>query len=180
MHAGRARLLRRLEPHGPTGESRPEEHSRKDWTNQFYGEYAVGNLKINAEYRRYYRDVIAWNNLMEVWADNRSWYTSASYRLSRRFEIGSYYSDLSTVYKRGTLPASLNTSLPSNHIHDKVISGRVDVSKFWDIKVEGHFEGHFMDGFNNNQYPAGFYIPDNPQGFQPKTNLLIVRTGWYF
>jgi hypothetical protein len=164
-------------PNGGAGVRGPaEEHSRKDFTNQFYGEYTVGKLKIDAEYRRYYRNVIAWNNLMDVWADNRGWYTAASYRLSRRFEIGSYYSDLSTVYKRGILPASLNTSLPSNHIRDKVITGRVDLSKFWDIKVEGHF----MDGYNNNQYPAGFYIPDNPQGFKPKTNLLIVRTGWYF
>ncbi len=164
-------------PNGGMGVRGPaEEHSKHDWTNQYYGEYLVGNLKVSAEYRRYYRDVIAWNNLMDVWSDNRGWYTAASYRLSKRFEIGSYYSDLSTLYKRGSLPASLDTSLPGNHIRDKVITGRVDLSKFWDIKIEGHF----MDGYNNNQYPAGFYIPDNPQGFKPKTNLLIVRTGWYF
>jgi len=164
-------------PKGGAGVSAPdEEHSKKDWTNQFYGEYAIGNLKIDAEYRRYYRDVIAWNDLLDVWSDNRGWYVSGSYRLSRRFEVGSYYSALSTAYKRGSLPASLDTSLPGNHIHDKVVTARVDLTKFWDVKVEGHF----MDGYNNNQYPAGFYAPDNPQGFQPKTNLLIVRTGWYF
>lgn len=77
-------------PNGGIGVAGPaEEHSKKDWTNQFYGEYVIGNLRINAEYRRYYRVVIAWNNLMDVWADSRGWYTSASYRLSRRFEVGS-------------------------------------------------------------------------------------------
>lgn len=84
--------------------------------------------------------------------------------------------DLSTLYKRGRLTASLNRDLPGNHIHDKVGTLRIDLFKFWDVKIEGHF----MDGFNNNQYPAGFYMPDNPQGYKPKTNLLIVRTGWNF
>ena len=96
--------------------------------------------------------------------------------MSQRFELGSYYSSLSTAYKRGSLPASLDTSLPTNHIHDKVVTGRIDLCRFWDLKIEGHF----MDGYNNNQYPAGFYIPDNPQGFKPQTNLLIIRTGWNF
>jgi len=41
-------------------------------------------------------------------------------------------------------------------------------------------EGHFMDGYNNNQYPAGFYPQDNPQGLQPKTNMLVIRTGVSF
>ncbi len=164
-------------PNGGAGVWGPaEEHTRKDWTNQFYGEYAVGNLKVDAEYRRYYRDVIAWNKLMEVWADTRGWYAAAAYRLSARVEVGSYYSDLSTLYQRGILPAQLNPDLPTNHIRDKVITGRVDLTKFWNVKIEGHF----MDGYNNNQYPAGFYIPDNPQGFRPKTSLLIVRTGWSF
>jgi hypothetical protein len=164
-------------PNGGIGVRGPAvEDSKHDWTNQFYGEYTAGNFRVSSEYRRYYRDVLAWNHLMDVWSDNRGWYTAASYRLSKRFEIGSYYSSLSTVYKRGVLPASLDTSLPGNHIHDKVITGRVDLAKFWDIKIEGHF----MDGYNNNQYPAGFYMPDNPQGYKPKTNLLIVRTGWSF
>jgi hypothetical protein len=29
-------------------------------------------------------------------------------------------------------------------------------------------------------YPDGFYTSDNPQGLKPKTNLLVVRTGWSF
>ncbi|PYV84630.1 MAG: hypothetical protein DMG93_04105 [Acidobacteria bacterium] len=32
------------------------EHSRADWTNQFYGQYSHGPLQLEAEYRRYVRD----------------------------------------------------------------------------------------------------------------------------
>jgi hypothetical protein len=164
-------------PNGGAGVSAPlQEHTRKDWLNQFYGEYVIGNLKFDSEYRRYYRDVIAWNNLLDVWSDNRGWYTAASYRLSKRVEVGSYYSDLSTLYKRGSLPASLNRDLPTNHIRDKVFSCRLDLKTFWNVKVEGHF----MNGYNNNQYPAGFYTTVNPQGLQPKTSLLVLRTGFNF
>jgi hypothetical protein len=37
-----------------------------------------------------------------------------------------------------------------------------------------------MDGYNNSFYPAGFYPSVNPQGLQPKTNLLVIRTGFNF
>src|SRR5581483_1747008 len=153
-----------------------QEHSRKDWMNQFCGEYTVGNLKLDAEFRRYSRDQIACNNLLDVWADNRGWYTAASYRLSKRASVGSYYSDLSTLYKRGSLPASLNSDLPGNHIHDKVVTCRLDMTRFWNLKAEGHF----MNGYNNNQYPAGFYTTVNPNGYRPKTTLLVLMTGFNF
>jgi hypothetical protein len=161
----------------PNGGAGPyQEHSHKDWIDQFYGEYTVGNLKFDSEYRHYYRNQIAWNNLLDVWANNRGWYTAVAYRLSKRVEVGSYYSDLSTLYKRGPLPASLNPSLPGNHIRDKVFTCRLDLKTFWNVKVEGHF----MDGYNNSFYPAGFYPSVNPQGLQPKTNLLVIRTGFNF
>jgi hypothetical protein len=71
---------------------------------------------------------------------------------------------------------SFDTSQPGNHIYDKVVTARVDLTKFWNIKVEGHF----MQGYGTNQSPDGFYATDNPQGFQPNTRLLLVRTGWSF
>ncbi len=164
-------------PNGGAGVRGPyQEHSHRDWINQFYGQYTIGNLKVDAEFRRYYRDQIAWNNLLDVWADNRGWYTAASYRVSKRVAVGSYYSDLSTLYKRGPLPASLNADLPGNHIRDKVVTCRLDLTSFWDLKAEGHF----MNGYNNNQYPAGFYTAVNPNGYQPKTTLLVLITGFNF
>jgi hypothetical protein len=164
-------------PNGGQGVRGPyQEHSRKDWINQFYGEYTIGNLSFDSEYRRYYRDQIAWNNLLDVWSDNRGWYIAASYRISTRVAVGSYYSDLSTLDKRGPFPASLDPDLPGNHIRDKVITCRIDLTRFWNLKAEGHF----MDGYNNNQYPAGFYTTVNPLGFQRKTTLLVLHTGFNF
>ncbi len=153
-----------------------EEHSNKDQTRQFYAEYTRGNLKIDWEHRRYFRDQQVWNNLYNVWGDTRGWYLSGAYRISKRLELGSYYSHLSTVYQRGSLAPILDTDGPAGHIADKVVTARIDLTGHWNFKVEGHF----MDGYNNNQYPGGFYAPDNPQGLKPKTGLLVLRTGWNF
>jgi hypothetical protein len=153
-----------------------EEHSLKDQTNLGYAEYTVGNLRLDAEYRRYWRNQLAWNNLWEVRADTRGWYFSGAYRLHRRLELGSYYSRYSCMYKRGNLANSFDTSLPGNHLYDKVVTARVDLNKFWNVKLEGHF----MDGYGSTQSPIGFYTPDNPQGLQPTTKLLLVRTGFSF
>jgi hypothetical protein len=80
----------------------------------------------------------------------------------------------------GTLaPTYINqtdTSLPANHIYDKVITARVDLNKFWNVKLEGHF----MNGYGNSSYPDGFYPQVNPQGFRPNTNALVIKTGINF
>jgi len=161
---------------GATLMGKYEEHSLKDQTNLGYAEYTIGNLRLDGEYRRYWRDQIAWNGLWEVRADTRGWYTSAAYRFNKWLELGSYYSRYACMYKRGSLAASYDTSLPDHHLYDKTVTARFDLTKFWIVKVEGHF----MDGYGSNQSPIGFYAPDNPQGFQPNTKLLIVRTGFSF
>jgi hypothetical protein len=73
-------------------------------------------------------------------------------------------------------PHETDTSLPANHIYDKVVTARIDVQKYWNVKVEGHF----MDGFGSSTYPNGFYPQVNPQGFKPNTNALVVRTSVNF
>jgi hypothetical protein len=153
-----------------------EEHSRNDRTRQFYAEYTLGKLTVDAEQRRYVRDHIVWNRGYEVWADNRSWYVSGTYRVAKRLELGSYLSRLSSMYQRGSLPPVLNTDGANGHILDRTVTARMDLTRHWNFKVEGHF----MDGYNNNQFPGGFYTPDNPQGLKPTTNMLLLRTGWNF
>jgi hypothetical protein len=111
--------------------------------------------------------------------DIRGWYPAAAYRISKRLQLGTYYSRF--VMDWNAIPA-LNVppdgdqSLPNRHIYDKVVTARFDLTNQWNVKVEGHF----MDGYGMDLYPSGFYAPDNPGGLKPKTNLLIVRTGWYF
>ena len=157
------------------------ESSKADWTNQFYGEYKVGRLCVDAEYRRYLRDQIILNATSEDSADVRGWYVSGTYRVGKRLKLGSYYSHYTvTDALAGALTAiassDMNTSLPSNHIYDKVVTARVDFNRFWYMKVEGHF----MNGFANAGYPAGFYPHENPQGFKPDTNALVLKTGFHF
>jgi hypothetical protein len=157
------------------------EVSKADWTNQFYGQYIAGKLQIDSEYRRFVHDGVLNLGLLESITDARGWYISGAYRVAKRLELGSYYSHYSiTSVAGGTLsafaPHETDTSLPANHIYDKVVTARIDVQKYWNVKVEGHF----MDGFGSSTYPNGFYPQVNPQGFKPNTNALVVRTSVNF
>lgn len=160
------------------------DHSKADWTNQFYGEYTVGKLRIDSEYRRFLNDA-DYSSLGSVGLTNvtdvRGWYVSETYRVMKRLALGSYYSRYSVTSVSGGpdaayAPNQTDTSLPANHIYDKVISARVDLKKYWNVKVEGHF----MDGYGFCSYPDGFYPEVNPQGFKPNTNALVVKTGFNF
>jgi TonB family protein len=152
------------------------EFSKADWTNQFYGEYTKGRLRIDSEYRRYWRNQEIFNGTSESFADVRGWYVSGAYRICKRLQIGSYYSRYTiTNVVTGALsafyPPATNTSLPTDHDYDKVITGRVDLNRFWNVKVEGHF----MNGYGSGPYPNGFYTQVNPKASSPNTNALVLR-----
>ena len=152
-----------------------QENTKKETTSQIYAQYSRGNLTIDAEYRRYWRDHMIFDNLAEVTTDTRAWYVAASYRLSKRVAAGTYYSRFTDVYGDPPTPIPTDASGPDHHLYDKVVSLRYDLASFWNVKVEGHF----MDGYGSpGMYPDGFYTNDNPQGLKPKTNLVIIRTGW--
>jgi len=155
--------------------------SKADWINQFYGEYIVGKLRIDSEYRRALHDESTEGGLLLSTSDTRGWYVSGTYRVMSRLAVGSYYSRYTiTVVSGGPLaprvPDQTDTSLPGNHVYDKVVTARVDLNRFWDVKVEGHF----MNGYGFGPYPDGFYLQDNPQGFARNTSALVVKTGFNF
>jgi len=157
------------------------ESSRADWMNQYYGEYAVGKARIDSEYRRYVRDQLLFGGNSRNLTDVRGWYVSGSYRVAKRLDFGAYYSHYAIVSIIGGalsqfVPSQTDTSLPANHIYDKVITGRILLRKYWDAKIEGHF----MDGFGSSTYPDGFYLQANANGFKPKTNALVVKTSFSF
>jgi len=157
------------------------EYSKADWMNLFYGEYAHGKLRLDSEYRRYIRNEILFGGASANRDDVRGWYVSGAYRPSKRLEFGSYYSHytIASVFGgvlAGLVPNQTDTGLPINHVYDKVISGRVDLNRFWNVKVEGHF----MNGYGDATYPDGFYPQVNPEGFKPNTNALIIRTSVFF
>lgn len=150
-----------------------EEHSKKDWANQFFGQYTHGNLRIESEYRRYLRDQVIRNSTAEDLGDMRGWYLAGAYRVSKRVELGTYYS---RYWVTSTYLGLHDTSQPNAHDYDKVVSMRVDLTSFWNLKVEGHF----MDGWGLGPYPNGFYPQENASGFVPNTNALVLKTGFSF
>lgn len=158
------------------------ERSKADWSNQFYGEYLRGKWRVDSEYRRYVRDQLIFGDTSENLDDVRGWYVSGSYRVCKRLELGSYYSHYTiTSIIEGALaaagfPSQTDTSLPANHVYDKVVTARVDLKRFWNVKLEGHF----MSGYGSSTYPDGFYPQVNAQGFRPDTNALVVRTSVSF
>jgi len=171
-----------VNPADPTGPLLPfASFSKPEWTNQFYGEYAVGRLRLDSEYRSYFRDYVIRNLASGNVADVRGWYLSGAYRIVKRLEVGSYYSRyaITSVWSgpmAQVFPSQTDTSLPANHIYDKVITGRVDMTRFWSAKVEGHL----MNGYGNSTYPNGFYPQVNPNGFKANTNALVLKTGFNF
>jgi hypothetical protein len=157
------------------------ESSKADWSNQFFAEYKRGHLTIDSEYRRYVRDQIILNNTSTDLGDVRGWYVAGTYRLSKKVSMGSYYSHYTiTDVLGGALalvePNYTDTSQPANHIYDKVVTARWDVNRFWNVKIEGHF----MDGYANSGYPAGFYPKNNVNGFERYTNALVIKTSFHF
>jgi hypothetical protein len=174
-----------INPLNPAGGFIPDtEHSKSDWTNQFYGEYTAGKLQIDSEYRRFVNDQIeqvAGSAILESKVDVRSWYVSGGYRIFKRLKVGSYYSRYSITRISGgplapLFPDQTDTSLPANHIYDKVVTARIDLNRFWNAKIEGHF----MDGHGEGTYPDGFYPQQNPQGFKATTNALVLKTSLNF
>ena len=160
------------------------EASRREFIQQFYGEYVIGNLRLDSEFRRFWRDYTIFSWQFEATITPKSWYASADYRLTRRLALGAYYSSyvcdwLVTVPNTFESPS---VSAPDCHLYDKVAVMRFDLTSSWYVKPEGHF----MDGYAGFMYPDGFYpVGDRCPNSQcaplkPKTNALVIRTGWSF
>ena len=127
------------------------------------------------------RDQVILNNTSVDITDVQGWYIAGTYRLNKRIRLGSYYSRYTITDAYGGALATIapnqdNTALPTNHTYDKVATVRVDIKRFWNVKLEGHF----IEGYANAGYPAGFYPKNNPGGFMPHTNALVIKTGFNF
>jgi len=148
-----------------------EEHSKHDGTTDFYGEYNYKNFTLDGEYRRYVRDQIIINNTAEDIGDFRGWYFAGSYRFTKWFQLGSYYSHFTAASSF----LQITAAMPQGHDYDKVVTGRFDIDRFWNIKVEGHF----MAGYAASSFPNGFYPQQNPT-FLPNTDALVLMTNFNF
>jgi hypothetical protein len=142
------------------------------WRRQaIFGDVQRGSVHASAELRLDYR---AHTYTPELRPDesfaSRGWFVSGAYRVSTHLEVGSYY----THY----IPdESKDTSLPSEHSRDAVATARIDINRFWNVKVEAHF----MDGYGqlDSSFARGFYLRDNTTP-SATTNMLVIRTGVNF
>jgi hypothetical protein len=146
---------------------------KKDDTLGWYAQYTLGNLEIDGEYRRQIRQWFSWTGDVQPAVpnskDSRFGYLSAAYRLNKRLELGTYHS---RFYYTWAAPRGL----PRNHIFDQVVTARIDLSSFMDLKLEGHF----LDGaVTSNITNRGFYAADNPNGIAPTTRMFVARLGFH-
>ncbi len=145
--------------------------SMPDHVSDGYVDYTIGKLHLDAEYRR--------NNIVYLFTvlgsgspvnqGSSGWFASAAYRLSKKLEVGSYHSRFYVDNPASSDPAG-------NHIFDQTMTVKYDITHWWDVKVEGHF----INGYGDLYSAHGFYLRSNPDGMKPTTDLLVVRTGFYF
>lgn len=184
---GASRINQEITGHGSIANSQnpsaslvPYEISTKaDSTDQFYSQFSAGKVRVDAEYRRYVSDHRSYLPTVDVTADVQGWYVAGVYRVAKRFQVGSYYSRYtatSIFTGAASIDNQTDTSLPQNHVYDKVVSGRLDLDRYWNVKIEGHF----MDGVGVGVYTDGFYPQVNPDGFRPNTNALMAKTSFNF
>jgi hypothetical protein len=141
------------------------------WRHQaVYADYQASRVRVNGEMRY---DGLQTQITPAVFPSSltrgRSGFATVSYRLFEKLEVGTYFS-------RFVYDTAVASSLSNNHIYDKAVTARVDINRFWNVKVEAHF----MDGTGNPTLAQGFYRRDNTSGFSPTTNMLVVRTGVNF
>jgi hypothetical protein len=135
----------------------------------FYGDFQRGKLRAYAEYMP--SDLFfEFTNIPVPSAQNRSlaWYVAGSYRVHPKLELGSYYNAYAVDRTKGF---ALN-----NGIRGPVVAARVDINRYWNLKAEAHF----IEGYGTPQAAHTFYRSSNPQGFRPRTNVFLLRTGFAF
>ncbi len=157
------------------------EQSRSQFTEQAYGEYTRGNLRVDAEYRRFWRDFTIFDGQFLALIGTNAWYPSAAYRVNKWFEFGGYYSHMVEswiITVPGVVEASCGCD-PSRHIYDTAVTARFDVNTHWYAKAEGHFMNGNAAG-SNPQYPEGFYPQVNANGLEPNTTGLVLKSGFNF
>jgi len=138
---------------------------------QHYVEYQRGGIKLAGEYQRNPSTYTFTPAILPASSnDSRGWYVSGSYKFHPRFEAGAYHSQYFYNW-------DVDHSAAGNRIVDTAMTARFNLFRNnWNVKVEGHF----MDGYGNRSGARSFYIGTNPQGLTPRTNLLILRTGFNF
>jgi hypothetical protein len=130
-----------------------------------YAQFERGKFYVAGEYRRTPANAVLaiGPEVIPLPEDQRSWFVMGSYRITERFQAGSYYSHY--------VNKALDTALPANYSKDWVVSGRYDFNAYF----YGKIEGHFLHGTG-----LGYYESTNPNGLKPNSNMLAAKIGFTF
>src|SRR6266567_3679541 len=130
-------------------------HLAPSATIAYYAQWQKGNLYLAGEYWRTPIDPLLTIGpaTVPLPLDQRDWYAMASYRVSKKLDLGSYYSHY--------MNKAMDTTLPANYSKDVVVSGRYDFNPYFYGKVEGHF----LRGTG-----LGYYASVNSDGLKPNSN----------
>ncbi|MBV8051364.1 MAG: hypothetical protein JOZ80_09260 [Acidobacteriaceae bacterium] len=131
----------------------------------YYAEWKKGKWYVAGEYLRMPMTIMAQVGTVAMAEpiDQRSWYPMVSYQLTRKLQVGTYYSHY--------INKAADTSLPEIHSKDWVISSRYN----FNANFYGKVEGHFLHGTG-----IGYYESVNPDGLKPNTAMLAARIGFTF
>lgn len=131
----------------------------------YYAEWTKGRLHIAGEYWRLPLEPVlnVGGTIVPVPLDQRAWYPMVDYRLTRKLQVGTYYSH---YVNKGA-----DTTEPANYSKDWVIAGRYDFNQYFYGKLEGHFQ---------HGNGLGYYASVNPNGLKPDSNMLAARIGFSF
>lgn len=130
----------------------------------YYAQFAKGKFYFAGEYNGAPASLFltVGRAVFPVPVGARTWYGMGSYRVSKTFQVGTYYSWL------------LGTGLPNiaaNYSKDWVLSGRHDFNSYFYAKLEGHF----LHGTG-----IGYYQSTNPNGLKDNSNILAAKIGFTF
>jgi hypothetical protein len=134
-------------------------------TLAYYAQFNRGKLHLAGEYWRvplYIVLNVGPNNIVMP-MDSRAWYPMASYDLTKRLQVGSYYSHY--------VNKTQSTQEYVSYSKDWVVSGRYNFNSYF----YGKLEAHFLHGTG-----LGYYQSTNPDGLKPTTNMLAARVGFSF
>lgn len=130
---------------------------------QVYVQFERGKLTLSAEWRTNPASA-KYGPAPAGYVSIRGWYVMSSYHLTDRLTLGAYYSDYWIL-----MSGDRNRNSPANHQQDVTLNGRLDINRYFYLKMEGHY----LRGTC-----SGFYLQTNPNGLQKDTRLFLARVGF--
>jgi hypothetical protein len=131
----------------------------------YYVQFSKGKFYFAAEYNDApsRASITLGQTVIPIPVGAHAWYAMGSYHLSKKTQVGSYYSC--------SVDTGLQPGLAANYSKDWVVSGRYDFDSYFYAKLEGHF----LHGT-----ALGYYGSTNTNGLKDNSNMLAAKIGFSF